>query len=151
MGYRNLRGILFNEVNTTPPTLPKLLPSKPQLEKRSNIRCDVYTYLREIKRQGLEVDDHRDFLRKLAARQDEWFRRTRLPKDPPLTKRLMAELEMTAEEIRTAQSLQAFPRSVEKDCTWGCEFLHMCQVELMGGDISDIVKSRFTTKEERDL
>jgi len=150
MGYKNLRGILFNEVNTTAPTLPKVLQDG-TLEKRANLRCDVYTYMREIKRQGTTVDAHREFLRRLASQQDMWFRRTRLPKDPVLTARLMTELEWTADEIRTAQANQAFPRSPEKECTFMCEYLHMCQVELNGGDISDIIKSRFTTKEERDL
>lgn len=151
MGYTPLRGIIFNEVNTTPPTLPKLLPSKPELEKRANLRCDVYTYLREIKRQGLEIDPHREFLRRLRSQQDLWFRRTRLPKDPPLIETQMRELEMTARQITDAQYRGEFPRTSDKDCTWGCEFLHMCQVDLMGGDISDIVKSRFTTAAERDL
>ena len=150
MGYKPLRGILFNEVNTTPPTLPKVLQDG-TLEKRANLRCDVYTYLREIKRQGTELEPHKEFLRRLRSQQDLWFRRTRLPKDPPLIKTLMEELEMTADAIRHAQDTRHFPRSVSKDCTWGCEFLHMCQVELMGGDSSDIIKSRFTTKEERDL
>lgn len=151
MGYTPLRGILFNEVNTTPPTLPKIIRDGKEMEKRANLRCDVYTYLRELKRHGMDIEPHRAFLRKLKAQQDLWFRRTRLPKDPPLVKRLMDELEMTADEIRHAQGTQHFPRSVSKDCTWGCEFLHACQVQLMGGDISDIIKQRFTTKVERDL
>lgn len=151
MGYKPLRGIMFNEVNTTAPTLPKLLQNEVELEKRANLRCDVFTYLREVKRHGLDLDPHREFLRRLASQQDLWFRRTRLPKDPPLINNLMAELEMTADAIRRAQEAQAFPRAVSKDCTWGCEFLHMCQIDLMGGDSTDIVKSRFTTAAERDL
>lgn len=150
MGYKSLRGIIFNEVNTTSPTLPKVLKDG-TLEKRANLRCDVFTYLREIKRQGTTVDAHREFLKRLASQQDLWFRRTRLPKDPPLIKTLMDELEMTANAINSAKYANAFPRTVTKDCTWGCEFLHACQVELMGGDASDIIKSRFTTAKERDL
>lgn len=151
MGYKPLRGILFNEVNTTAPTLPKVLTNGTELEKRANLRCDVYTYLRELKRHGMDLDPHREFVKRLASQQDMWFRRTRLPKDPPLIKTLMEELEMTADAIRHAQDTGHYPRSVSKDCTWGCEYLHMCQVELAGGDASDIIKSRFTTKEERDL
>lgn len=151
MGYGPLRGIIYNEVNTTPPTLPKLLATKPELEKRQNLRCDVYTYLREIKRLGLEIDPHRDFLRRLKSQQDDWFRRTRLPKDPVLIAQLMKELEMTAGAITHAEDSNEFPRAASKDCTWGCEFLHACQLELMGGDASDIIKSRFTTAAERDL
>lgn len=151
LGYKPLRGIMFNEVNTTAPTLPKLIRDGAELEKRANLRCDVFTYMREIRRHGLEIDPHRDFLRRLASQQDLWFRRTRLAKDPPLIKTLMEELEMTADSIREARYKNHFPRAVSKDCTWGCEFLHACQINLMGGDISDIVKSKFTTAKERDL
>ncbi len=151
LGYKPLRGIMFNEVNTTAPTLPKLIRNDTELEKRQNLRCDYYTYLREVRRHGLELDPHREFLARLRSQHDLWFRRTRLPKDPPLIKTLMRELEETAVEIVAAQASGAFPRSAQKDCTWGCDYLHMCQVDLMGGDISDIVKSRFTTAVERDL
>lgn len=151
MGYKPLRGILFNEVKTKAPTLPKVLANGTELEKRANLQCDVYTYLREIKRHGMDIDPHREFLRRLASQQDSWFRRTRLPKDPPLIATLMEELEMTADAIRHAQEAGHYPRTVNKDCTWSCEYLHMCQVELAGGDASDIIKARFTTKEERDL
>ena len=61
--------------------------------------------------------------------------------------RLMEELEMGADEIRVAQAKKAFPRSPSKECTWKCEFLGMLPgVGLMGGDITDIVKQRFTVQ-----
>lgn len=151
MGYGPLRGIIFNEVITKPPTLPKLLQDG-TLEKRANISCDVYTYYREIQRHGLDLEPHRAFLQKLKAQEDRWFRRTRLPKDNPLTDRLMEELYMTARDIERAASTGEYPRSVSKDCTFGCEFKTACQVELMGGDSDSIIQMGFTTKrKELDL
>ena len=32
---------------------------------------------------------------------------------------------------------------------WDCAFADPCMIELMGGDISDVVKSRYTTADER--
>lgn len=151
MGYRPLRGIIFNEVITKAPTLPKMLQDG-TLEKRANISCDVYTYYREMKRHGLELEPHRNFLRKLKAQEDRWFRRTPLPKDAPLTKRLMEELYMTAREIENAEVTGSYPRSPRKECTFDCEFKTACQVELMGGDSSDIIKMRFNTRvKEHDI
>lgn len=150
MGYGPLRGIIYNEIKTTAPTLPKQLQDG-TLEKRANLRCDVYTYLREIQRLGLDIEPHRDFLKRLKSQEDEWFRRTRLPKDPVLIAQLMKELEITARSITYAESAGEFPRAANKNCVFDCEFLHACEVELAGGDASDIIKSRFTTAAERDL
>lgn len=151
MGYTPLRGIMFNEINTTPPTLPKVLLNG-ELEKRANLACDVYTYYREIKRHGAPLDPHRAFLRKLKAQEGRWFRRTHLPKDPPLVNRLMDELNMSAREIERAQRNNDFPRTVLKECVWDCEFKTICQIDLMGGDISHEMKSKFTQrKKEPDL
>lgn len=150
LGYKPLRGIIFNEIITKAPTLPKLIRNGTQLEKRKNLHCDFYTYYREIKRHGLDVQQHVGFLNHLKTKNDDWFRRTPLPKDPPLTKTLMKELVDTAREIRNAEDLDAFPRTVMKDCQWDCSFMEPCAIQLMGGDASHTFKLRYTTREDRD-
>ena len=147
MGY-NVRGILFNELITKPPTVPETLKSG-RLTQRRNLRCDVYTYYRTIKELGQEPGSYKDMLLHLKSQQDEWFRRTRLPKDPALTQRTVAEMLMTIGEIHRATKDGHFPRTPMKSCVWDCAFADPCMIELMGGDISDVVKSRYTTADER--
>lgn len=146
LGYSPLRGVIFNEVLTVAPTVPEQLKSG-ELTRRQNLASDAYTYLREIKRLGLDPKDYTDVLRRLKSTQDErFFRRTRLPKDRPTTQTMMAELVMSAREIKRAQGKGEFPRTPEKSCRWECPFLEPCVIQLQGGDISDVLKMRYTTK-----
>ena len=88
MGYRPLRGIIFNEILTKAPTVPSQLKNG-RLTERQNLRCDAYTYLRTIKELGQNPAEYKATLLRLRAQSNEWFRRTRLPKDketPPIGK-----------------------------------------------------------------
>lgn len=145
----DVRGILFNEVITRAPTLPKVLQSG-RLEQRANIRCDVYTYYREIKRLGQDPKDYASFLKKLLANQDQWFRRTRLPKDKPLVRQTVKELMMTVEDIHSALERDAFPRTPDKSCQWSCDYRDPCAILLQGGSIDQVIKHKFTTREQRE-
>lgn len=147
MGYKPLRGVMFNEICTKGPTLPKVLQNN-TLEKRMNINCDVYTYYRELKKHRMDMDAHLDFLKKLKAQEGRWFRRTKLAKDPVLVNRLMDELNMSARLIERAASTGEYPRAVEKACTFDCEFRIPCQIELMGGDPEHELKRKFTNKKQ---
>jgi len=150
LGYGPLRGIQFNEIITKAPTLPRLVYNGTQLEKRKNLSCDYYTYYLELKKHGLSVKKHADFLRYLKGNNEKWFRRTPLSKDRPMTRRLMQELVWTAREIKIAEENDAFPRSVMKDCQFDCSFLGPCAIELQGGDASHSFKLQYTTREDRD-
>jgi hypothetical protein len=142
-GYTPLRGIIFNELRTKPPAIPAVLVSG-GLSQRKNIDTDVSTYLREIRRHGLDPEDYRDTLLRLArTKENDFFRRTRLPKDRPLTRQLMRELGWTAMEIQRAEARQHFPRTPDKSCTWGCDYSDICIVELFGGDPTQLIKSNF--------
>ena len=150
MGYTPLRGVIYDEIRTKAPTLPKLLASGKRLEQRKNLQCDVYTYYREIKRLGLDVGAHAKFLRHLKSQNSQWFRRTPLPKDPPLTKRLIQETIMTAREMKRAEELGQFPRTPTKDCKWDCAYRNLCIIQLTGGDIKPLIKMNFDTREAID-
>jgi hypothetical protein len=142
-GYTPLRGIIFNELRTKPPAIPDLLKGG-GLSQRKNMDTDVATYLREIRRHGLDPEDYRDTLLRLArTKENDFFRRTRLPKDRPLTRQLMRELGWTAMEIQRAESANRFPRTPDKSCTWGCDYSDICIVELFGGDPTQLIKSNF--------
>lgn len=149
MGYTPLRGIVFNELSTATPTLPRMLQSG-RLEKRANIRCDVYSYYREILKHKQDPRRYADFLRKLMSQSDQWFRRTKLPKDKPLTDRTLAEMMMTAREMKQAEELNEFPRTPDRSCTWGCPFVDPCTIQLQGGEIDQVLKLRYTQR-KRDV
>lgn len=147
LGIKSLRGVMFNEIITTSPTVPTLLKSG-ELTKRKNLACDAETYLARIEELGLDPDDYADILERLRGQSNRWFRRTRLARDDILTKQLMRELLMTCGDIKRAELKNRFPRAPRKDCRWDCSFLELCQVELFGGDTELIVKHKFKTKDK---
>lgn len=145
MGYTPLRGVMFNELITKPPTVPKLLKSG-KFEERANLFCDALTYYETVKSVGQDPRRYATTIKRLRALEGErFFRRTSLPKDKPLTKRLMQEMMMTIDEIKVAEEKNRFPRTPDKSCQWGCDYLEPCVIELHGGDISDVAKLKYVT------
>jgi len=148
LGYYPLRGAIFDEIRTQAPTAPKQLKTG-GLERRKNIRCDVYTYFRELKRLGIDPKPYKPFLNYLMSKNEEWFRRTRLSRDRSLVLQQMLDLNSTAKEIQRAEQRNHFPRSPMKDCQWDCSFLTPCAIQLQGGSIKEVVKMKYTTRSQR--
>lgn len=151
VGYdvSELRGIVYNEIRTKAPTVPKLLQSG-KLSTAKNIDTDYFTYLKAIKEHGLDPKDYRDFLTMLRGREESrFYRRTPMPKDKTLTKNLMRDLLIASKEMKAATESGHFRRNPTKDCKWDCAYKNACFIELHGGDATAELKQRFTTREER--
>jgi hypothetical protein len=150
LGYTPLGGVGYNELRTKPPAIPATLV-RGGLSKRKDIDTDVYTYMREIRRLGLDPTDYTDILKIIATRQHErFFKRTVLPKDPPMVRTMMKETVQKVNEIKDAHNKNRFPRTFDKSCKWQCEYKDICITELHGADPMPIVKMRFTTEEQRE-
>lgn len=150
MGYAPLMGVEFDELRTKAPWVPEPLKTG-GLSKKQNMDTDVYTYLQAIKQHDLEVKDYRDVLLRLKAQTGRFFRRSKLPKDKPITDRMMQELVMTANDILRAERKEEFPRTPDKSCTWGCDYTEPCITELQGGDWSSVAKLKYTTTKRGEL
>lgn len=149
-GYEPILGFVMDEIRTKPPAIPDVLQSG-QLSKRKNIDTDVWTYMSAIRRHGLDPTDYTDILRLIASRQkDRFFRRTALPKDPPVVRTLRREALQSARAIRRATERGEFPRTFDKSCSWMCDYRDLCIAELMGGDISSMIKLNFTSDKEQE-
>lgn len=149
MGYKPLRGVMFNEIRTKPPTVPRLLV-RGGLSQAKNIDTDYYTYAREILRLGLDPAPYAGTLRRLKRNTGKFFRRTILPADKALTKRQMRELVMSRREIDNAYERDEWPRSASKDCLYDCEFKNICIAQLMGApNVDAMIKSGFRTRPRR--
>jgi hypothetical protein len=144
MGFKPLRGVMFNEIITKPPTPPNLLKNG-KLTTKKSMWCDARTYLATVREHGLDPKDYRDTILRLKSTHDRFFRRTRLPRDAPMMKQLMRELFMTSREIKEATARQEFPRTARKECRFDCDYLEPCIIQLQGGDISDVLDMRYET------
>lgn len=151
LGYTDLRGAMYDEIRTKPPTIPALVYRGTRLERKRNMDTDVYTYARAIRKHGFDPSDYADILRGLALRQkDKFFRRTMLPKDPPIIRTTIREAMQVTESILRAERRGHFPRVADDDCRWKCEFKDVCIAELMGGNIEPLIKQNFTRRKEKD-
>lgn len=144
MGYTPMGGVGYNELRTKPPRVPPLL--KDGTLSVAKIDTDVRTYREAIRANGLDEADYREMLLKLIRRErtDPFFRRTKLPKDPPVLKQMVKETTQTAQEIMAAEKRSRFPRTfIPNSCKWDCEFRDVCIVELHGGDAEPMKKMNF--------
>lgn len=147
LGYP-LVGVVYNEILTKPPTIPKLTQTG-KLERRANLFCDPHTYAQEVRRHGLDIGDYSDYLRILTVKaENKFFRRTYLPKDPAMVKHAMQDLNWTAQEIMAAEAKGRFPRTFDKSCKFGCEYKDLCLTQYSGGDGSGIISRQFKRKED---
>lgn len=149
LGYKNIAGVVYNELAAKPPREPNLLASRKRLEKRQDIHTDVYTYMRAIRRHGFDPSDYADILRRLAVTQrGKFFRRTVLPKDAPQLRTVMGELVMTAGDILRAERRVEFPRTfIPRQCKWDCAYKELCIAQMHGSNIDTMVKTGFTTSD----
>lgn len=154
---RRLRGVEFNEIRTKAPTIPELVnqkgstkanPKPKVLTKRANLDTDHATYMQAIRDNGFDPKEYSDILVRLDAQEDRFFRRTILPRDKPIVTQMMRELLMTAKDIKRHTAAGHFPRTPDKSCTWGCDFLEPCAAQLHGADITDIIKLKYDRKED---
>jgi RecB family exonuclease len=149
LGYRNLRGAIIDELITKPPTKPKQLKTG-GLERRKNIKCDAYTYFACIKQLGLDPKDYRDFLQVLQARHDQWWRRTRMPRDSDMVNQVVKEMLVTGKKIRFAEKVGVYERTAVKQCKFDCPYLEPCMAQLQGADIEAILQIRYEKSKKPD-
>jgi hypothetical protein len=143
LGYHDMRYGLYNEVRTKVPTVPKLLV-RGGLSKAKNIDTDVYTYMKAIRDNDLDPNEYADILHHIATNEEtRFFRRTPIPKDPPVVRTTMKELVDTAVEIQRAERQDRYPRSFETSCKWGCDYKDLCIAELHGADIKSMIQQNF--------
>jgi uncharacterized protein (DUF2384 family) len=149
MGYTPMRGFVEDEIRKKAPTVPKLL-ARGGISKKKSIDTDVWTYMSAVREAGEDPADYADILQHIATNQkDKFFRRTYIPKDPPVLRRASQELVQAAREIRrTARRNEVYTRSVDKSCIWGCDYRDICIVDLHGGDSSTMKKMNFKRRED---
>lgn len=149
MGYKPLRGVLFNELRTKAPAIPKLVEGGNRLERRKDIDTTYETFLGEIEKHDFDPADYDEILQRLRLNTGKFFRRTPMPKDKKLTISTMQDLVDTVQDIEVAQERERFPRTIRKTCTWDCDYKDVCITQLFGGDASSLMKANFETRDQQ--
>lgn len=143
MGYTDMRYGLYNEVRTKVPTVPKLLRAG-GLSKAKAIDTDEYTYQKAIHDNNLDPSEYSEILQHIATNEKtRFFRRTPIPKDPPVLRTTLKEFVDTAIEIQRAEKENRYPRSFDHSCKYSCDYKDLCIAELHGADIKSIIRQNF--------
>ncbi len=80
----------------------------------------------------------------------EFFKRSRIVKDPHLINRQIEELDWTTQEMesfiefaRENPDSDPWVRSLDRSCDWACDFHDLCQADLLGADTAFMKKSQY--------
>jgi hypothetical protein len=150
LGFDNLGGVMYNEIRTKAPTVPQVLKTG-GLSKAKSIDTDVRTYYKAIRDAGFDPTDYRDILRHIARNEPErFFKRTRLPKDPPMLRAMYREAQWSAADMKKAEATGRFVRTFNKQCAWDCDFKSLCIAQLQGGDLKSMIRHGFRNRHEQD-
>lgn len=140
------RGIIWDYVRNKLPTEPEVL-KRGGLSQR-NMDTTPEVYLAAIKKHRLNADDYREMLASLEGKEDNFYRRIRLPFSQPLRDQVVHDFRQTAIQMRTLHGI-AMDRNMTRDCSF-CEFYDLCQARLRGLDDSYLLKKNYEVKKDED-
>ena len=146
----NLAGIVFNHIKTKPPSKPRIL--KNGTVSKAQCDTDVATYFEAVKNAGQDPKDYEDMLDKL--KDNEFFKRRKIPVSPKSIQILIDEAEVTLGEIEIHRNHKEkptiFTRNMMKNrCSWDCEFYKLCFSELAGNNTQPIIEEYYERRERR--
>lgn len=130
----------WNYLRTKTPTLPK--ENKDGRLSRRKIESEYYTlanFLLAHYGDKRKIPQYWRLELQSLKKRSNYFKRTRMVKDPVLVNRMISELDWTTQEIQGwIEFAKEFPdddpwvRTVDRSCSWGCDFFDLCQTELLG-------------------
>jgi len=162
-GIRNkipLQGFIWNYIKWKPPTIPKLVYKDTRLS-RTAIETDYPTYTKALKKYRAEHPDtfritaeYVEMQKKLKAQQyrhgetqtSPFFLRSVLEKDKDMLKKVAREHYNTTKRMNSYDFSQDAPveRVIERSCEFMCSYTDVCTIDLLGGNITPLVKQNYT-------
>ncbi len=139
-------GVCWDYARSKAPTEPDVLKNK-SLSKRKNLDCDPYTYLKVIRREGLDATEYVDMLELLEGKEDTFYERVFLP--TPGTEMIIEVVNdflQTAEEIQAKRNDGRCARSMSSFNCATCEYRRICEAEVRGLDHDFVRKSEYVER-----
>lgn len=153
---KELQGIVFNHIKSSPPKEPKILKSGEV--SRAKCNTDVATYFDVVKKQGLNPEDYKEMIDKL--KDNVFYRRTKVPISEITLSIIKDEIEATLDDVDryTAfyekygeQGKRKFTRTMMKQrCNWDCQYRDLCYAELSGMNIDGMIDADYRPKQRRE-
>lgn len=142
---KDLGGIMFDYLRTKPPTIPKLL--KAGTMSKAKIDCDKWTYIEELKRQGLDPADYEDFIATLNSNNN--FVRIPLAKSRAMVQTIMRDF------INGVEQMRQWGETPTRNLAWTCDrprcdYRQLCMAEIQGLDVTGIIEQMFESTNEEE-
>jgi hypothetical protein len=159
----DVRGFLWNYIKTKPPTVPHQVYVGTKREGLSTaaIDTDYPTTHRAITSYGYNHADYRERL--LTLKRDRWqpgvpqtspfFRWYTLEKDDAMIERVVRSSMRTRDRLHTPgyyDDPDEVERSTDRSCDWMCDYKELCEVELFGGNATQIRRQQFIAGDPLD-
>ncbi len=145
-----LDGVCWDYARAKAPTEPEILKSG-ELSKRKNLDCDPYTYLKVVRREGLDDKKYVDMLELLEGKEDTFFERVFLPKpSTDMIIEVVNDFLQTTGEILAKREDGRCSRSMSSFNCNTCEFRTLCEAEVRGLDSDFIMKSEYVPRGEKN-
>ena len=145
----HLDGVCWDYARSKAPTEPEVMKSG-ELSKRKNLDCDPYTYLRVVRREGLDAKKYVDMLELLEGKEDTFFERVFLPKpSTDMVIEVVNDFLQTTGEIQAKRDGGRCSRSMSSFNCSTCEFRTLCEAEVRGLDSNYVMKAEYQPRGER--
>jgi len=143
-------GVCWDYARSKPPTVPEVLKSG-ELSKRKNLDCDPYTYLKTVRKHGLDDKNYVDMLEHLAGKEDTFFERVFLPlPNTDMVVEVVSDFLQTTAEIQAKREDGRCARSMSPFNCATCDFRPLCEAEVRGLDADFIRKSEYEERGSHD-
>lgn len=140
--YENVEGTYWNIIKAKRPSVPDF--NKDGSISKKSIDSTPTVVLKWLQDQGLKATDHADLLTKV--KYEDFFFREKIKIQRPMVIQVIDDCKSTLQEIealgRTRKEM-----NIDNHCSF-CEFRSLCQAELMGWDVEEVIKREFIVKEE---
>ncbi len=146
-------GFIYNIVLKDYPVPPKVL-KKGDLSQAKNQNTTFDLYMKSIEEHGLNVDDYREYLQFLQENPREYFKRVVVKRQPWECATAMQEFYHTARDIKLAKRMsetgmnEHLYRNITTDCSWDCQFYQVCQLDIQGQPVENLLNTLFTKEEK---
>lgn len=137
-------GIMFNYLRTKAPSQPKLL--KNGTISRAACDTDAVTYYTAVKNAGLNPSDYSELIE--ALKKNQFYKKFKLPVPEEVTAELIKDLDSTCAMLTHAEANSVFPRAMNRNCSWDCDYCKLCFAELAHQNVEYILASDYTNKTE---
>lgn len=136
------RGVIWDYVRSKAPSIPKPLKSGELSKAKIDTTREVY--LQAILDNDLDPDDYEDMLASLVGKEEDFFRRIKLPFSKTMADQVLDDFRSTAIEMSLLHGISK-DRNLTKDCSW-CEFNTLCQASLRGLDTDIMLKKDYEVR-----